>query len=115
MASKTKTELIANVAKRVGGVSRAATKKTLDAILDEIYDTVRVGYRLPIEGFGTFEVVERGARTGRNPRTGEAIEIGVRDKVKFTPGKHLKIATTKDAPTGDPFTKESEAEGSEEA
>lgn len=104
MASTTKTELIANVAKRVGGVSRAATKKMVDALLDEIFDTVRSGARLPIEGFGTFEVVERGARTGRNPRTGEEIQIDKRMKVKFTPGKYLKLATTDESPAGDVFT-----------
>lgn len=103
MSSTTKTELIANVAKRVG-TSRVSVKKMLDATLDEIFDTVRSNGRLPIEGFGTFEVVERGARTGRNPRTGEAIEIASRNKVKFTPGKWLKMATTTEAPTGDVFS-----------
>lgn len=104
MSATTKTELIAQVAKRVGS-SRAVARAFLDATLDEVLDTMRAGARLPIEGFGTFEVVTRGARTGRNPRTGEELEIPERQKVKFTPGKYLKGATEDDAPTGDVFTK----------
>lgn len=113
MSSTTKTELIANVAKRVG-TSRAATKKTLNAVLDEIFDTVRSGARLPIEGFGTFEVVERGARKGRNPRTGAEIDIQTRQKVKFTPGKYLKMATTEESPAGNVFSDEESAEAASE-
>jgi len=107
VASSTKTELTANVAKRVG-VSRAVARTALDAILDEILDTVRSGGRLPIEGFGTFEVVTRGARQGRNPRSGETIQIPERQKVKFSPGKYLKEATTDDPPSGDVFSSNDE-------
>jgi len=104
MAATTKTELIAQVARR-SGISRAAARTVIDAVLDEILDTMRAGDRLPIEGFGTWEVVTRGARVGRNPRTGEPIDIPQRDKVRFAPGKYLKQATTADAPVGDVFTK----------
>lgn len=104
MSATTKTELIAEVAKRTG-TSRAATKRTIDAFLDEVLDTMREGARLPIEGFGTFEVVTRGARKGRNPRTGEEIDIPERPKVKFVPGKHLK-AISDNPPVGDVFSKE---------
>lgn len=103
MASQTKTELTAQVARRVGA-SRASVRKVIDATLDEILDSMREQKRLPIEGFGTFEVVERGARKGRNPRTGEEIDIPARPKVKFTAGKYLKGITADDAPTGDVFS-----------
>lgn len=103
MSSSTKTELVAAVARRTG-TSRAAARKVLDATLDEILDSMRAGGRLPIEGFGTFEVVTRGPRKGRNPRTGEAIDIPERPKVKFTAGKYLKSATDSDGPEGDVFS-----------
>lgn len=103
MSSSTKTELVAHVAQRAG-TSRAMARKFLDATLDEILDSMRDGGRLPIEGFGTFEVVIRGPRKGRNPRTGEDIDIPERPKVKFTPGKYLKNITGSDAPAGDVFS-----------
>ena len=54
--------------------------------------TLKKGGKVQVVGFGTFEVSKRAARTGRNPRTGEAVEIKAAKVPKFTPGKALKDA-----------------------
>jgi len=59
-------------------------------VLDDVIAALRQGERVNISGFGTFSVSERQARTGRNPKTGESIEIAASRSAKFKPGKQLK-------------------------
>lgn len=86
-----KAELISAVAEKSG-----LTKKDANAVLTAIIDTVETslknGDSVQIMGFGTFEVRDRAARKGRNPQTGEEIEIKASKTPAFKPGKQLKDA-----------------------
>ena len=84
-----KTELIKNLAAKAY-MSQSDTKKVLEAFLDEIATQLEQGEEIQIVGFGTFKVVERAARNGRNPRTGEIISIPATKTVAFKSGEQLK-------------------------
>ncbi len=86
-----KTELIDHIAESAE-VSRTVAGKTLDAMLEAVTSTLKEDGTVTLVGFGTFSVGERTARTGRNPRTGEAINIEAARVPKFKPGKALKDA-----------------------
>lgn len=86
-----KTELIAHVAFNAD-ISKAAAARALDATTEAITATLKKGGTVSLVGFGTFSVSKRAARTGRNPRTGEAVEIKAAKVPKFTAGKALKDA-----------------------
>jgi len=85
-----KAELVNEIAGIVG------TKKEAQAAVDGVFDAItramKQGGSVSIAGFGTFKVDRRKARTGRNPRTGEAIQIEAKNVPKFVPGKSLKDA-----------------------
>ncbi len=85
----TKAELVAQLAEQIGS-SKAAAEKTLEAFLASIEETLAKEGKLTLTGFGTFLVETRQARKGRNPRTGEVIEIPASKVVKFRVGKLLK-------------------------
>ena len=88
-----KTDLIT---KAQENIDIEVSKKDLGVILDgftkAIIDEVVAGGKVQLVGFGTFEVSERAARTGRNPQTGETIEIGASKAPKFKAGKAFKDA-----------------------
>lgn len=86
-----KTELIAAMAEKAE-ISKKDAEKALTAFTNVVADTLVDGDKVTITGFGTFEVVERAARTGRNPKTGGAIEIAASKSPKFKAGKALKDA-----------------------
>ena len=86
-----KTELIDAVAESAD-LSKAAAARAVDAVLDGVIDTLSKGDQVTLVGFGTFEVRERAARTGRNPRTGEAIQIKASKAPGFKAGKAFKDA-----------------------
>lgn len=86
-----KTEIIEHIATQAD-ISKAAAGKALDATIEAVRDALKKGDSVQIIGFGTFSVSKRAARTGRNPRTGEAIKIKASKAPKFTPGKALKDA-----------------------
>ncbi|MDE0422154.1 MAG: HU family DNA-binding protein [Gammaproteobacteria bacterium] len=73
-------------------ISKASAARALDAALSTIQGSLQNGEPVVLVGFGTFSVRERGARTGRNPRTGENIEIAAAKLPAFKPGKALKDA-----------------------
>ena len=87
----TKNELISKVAGQTG-YTKKDTGAVIDAVVEAIIDTVASGEKISIVGFGTFEVTERAARTGRNPQTGEAIEIAASKSPKFKAGSAFKTA-----------------------
>ena len=62
----------------------------IDAFLDAVKDALARGDHIEIRGFGTFKVRHRKARTARNPRTGEPVEVPPRDVPVFKPSKHLR-------------------------
>lgn len=71
---------------------KAAAGRALDAVLDTITQALKNNDQVALMGFGTFAVKERAARTGRNPKTGESIEIAASRQASFKPGKALKDA-----------------------
>ena len=87
----TKAELIADIAGQAG-LSKAETGRIVDAFFKSISNALNDSGRITLTGFGTFTVAERAARTGRNPQTGEPMEIKASRTVKFKPGKGLKDA-----------------------
>lgn len=86
-----KTELVEAVAASAD-ISKAAANKAVDAFVDSVTTTLAKGDKVTLIGFGTFEVRERSARTGRNPRTGEEIKIAASKIPAFKAGKALKDA-----------------------
>jgi DNA-binding protein HU-beta len=86
-----KTELIEHIAYNAD-LSKMGAARALEATLSAVRQTLKKGGTVSLVGFGTFEVSKRAARTGRNPRTGEAVEIKAAKVPKFTPGKALKDA-----------------------
>lgn len=86
-----KAELIGSIADK-SGLSRADAGKALDAFVSSVTDALKDGDRISLVGFGSWSVDERGARTGRNPRTGEEIQIAAKNVVKFKPGAGLSGA-----------------------
>ena len=86
-----KTELIEHIAK-TADISKAAAARSLDAVMDAITETLKNNGSVTLVGFGTFSVGERAARSGRNPRTGEAVTVPAQKHPKFRVGKALKDA-----------------------
>ena len=85
----TKAELIESVASKVD-LPRAVAERAVNTMFDDIVDALKRGEKVNVSGFGTFSVSERKARTGRNPKTGESIEIAASKAAKFKAGKTLK-------------------------
>ncbi|HVN89913.1 MAG TPA: HU family DNA-binding protein [Candidatus Binataceae bacterium] len=85
----TKADLIEALANKLG-INRGEAEKAVNIVLDDIVNALHQGERVNISGFGTFSVSTRQARTGRNPKTGESIEIAASRSAKFKPGKQLK-------------------------
>ena len=86
-----KTELIAEVANKAG-LSRKDAEKALGAVVETITEAVVKGDKVQLVGFGSFETKQREARTGRNPKTEETIEIPATRVPVFKAGKALKDA-----------------------
>ena len=86
-----KAELVESVAQSAD-LSKASAARALDAMLDGISNALKGGDQVSLVGFGTFQVKARSARTGRNPQTGEPIQIAAANVPGFKPGKALKDA-----------------------
>jgi DNA-binding protein HU-beta len=84
-----KSELVEGIAQRAG-LSHATARASLDATLQAITESLKAGDPVVITGFGTFDVSDRPERTGRNPRTGEAVQIRAARVPRFKPGKNLR-------------------------
>lgn len=84
-----KTELVAAIAEKTE-LSKKDAEKALKAFTDVVADELKKGEKIQLVGFGTFEVAERPAREGRNPRTGEVMPIPASKSPKFKAGKALK-------------------------
>lgn len=90
----TKTELIDKISSGAG-LSKADATRALEATLDSVKAALKKGQKVTLVGFGTFAVTKRKARKGRNPRTGQVINIPAAKTPKFTAGKALKDAVKK--------------------
>ena len=89
-----KTELVDAVAASTG-LTKTDTKKTIDAVFEEITKSLKKGASVQLIGFGTFKTSERKAREGRNPQTGATIKIAARKVPAFSAGAALKDAVNK--------------------
>jgi len=87
----TKAELIAKMAEQAK-LTKADAGKALDAVTDAISMALAAGEKLTLTGFGTFEVIARAARIGRNPKTGKELKIAASKSPKFRAGQTLKDA-----------------------
>ena len=86
-----KNDLIAAVSSSAG-LSKSDATRALESLLDTITNALKRGEKVSIVGFGNFSVSDRKATTGRNPRTGESIQIPASKRPKFSVGKALKEA-----------------------
>lgn len=86
-----KVELVASMAEKAE-LTKVDAEKALKAFIDVVTEEMKNGGKVQLVGFGTFETTERAARTGRNPQTGQTIEIGASTSPKFKAGKALKDA-----------------------
>lgn len=84
-----KNELIDGAATS-SGLTKSDVSKALDGIIETISGAVQRGDKVSLTGFGTFEMRERAARTGRNPQTGEALEVAASKAPAFKPAKAFK-------------------------
>ena len=84
-----KDDLISKVASSIG-LSKTEAAKSVDAVFSNISGSLKNGNEVRLVGFGTFLVSNRAATTGRNPRTGESIQIPAKKVPKFKAGKALK-------------------------
>jgi len=84
-----KADLIDKMASEAN-ISKAAAEKALGAFTDGIKDALRKSENVTLIGFGTYSVVERKARTGRNPQTGQELRIPAKKIIKFKAGKGLR-------------------------
>ena len=84
-----KTELVAAIAEKTG-LTKKDAEGAVKAFTDTVAEQLKAGDKIQLVGFGTFEVAERAARTGKNPQTGEAINIPASKAPKFKAGKALK-------------------------
>jgi len=87
----TKSDLIGQIASEAD-ISKAAAEKSLKAFIDAVTGSLKNGDKVSLVGFGTFDVSKRAARKGRNPQTGEEIEIKASNVPRFKAGKSLKDA-----------------------
>jgi DNA-binding protein HU-beta len=85
----TKADLIESVASKVD-LPRATAERAVNTMFDDIVGALKQGDKVNVSGFGTFSVSTRKARIGRNPKTGESIEIAASRAAKFKAGKTLK-------------------------
>lgn len=86
-----KQQLVEMIAEKAG-LTKADASRALDATIESIQETLKNGEKVSLVGFGTFATSKREAREGRNPRTGEKVEIAARTAVTFKAGTKLKDA-----------------------
>lgn len=89
MGAVTKRDFVVQISYKIGA-KQLVVRDALDQFLDRVVDTLAEGKRIELRNFGVFEVVQRKAKKGRNPKTGEVVPIPARKAVKFTPGRIMK-------------------------
>ena len=85
----TKVEFVANVAEKAE-LKKVDAEKAVNAFLETVSEALKAGDKITFTGFGSFEVTERAAREGRNPKTGEKMQINATKVPKFKAGKGLR-------------------------
>jgi DNA-binding protein HU-beta len=92
-----KADLVDAIAGKAG-VPKAQVQQMVDDVFELIAEALTKGDKIDLRGFGTFSVSDKKARTGRNPQTGEPIQIAARRDPRFKPGKELKDRVNSSAP-----------------
>ncbi|MCH9647416.1 MAG: HU family DNA-binding protein [Deltaproteobacteria bacterium] len=85
-----KADIVDAVADAVEGLTKSQAAGAFEAVFEAISDSLSNGERVGVPGFGSFSISERAERTGRNPKTGEAMTIKASKNVRFKAGKQLK-------------------------
>src|SRR5688572_19204733 len=109
----TKAELVDEVA-RVVQLTKKQAETIVNIVFDSIVDSLRAGQKIELRGFGSFRLRSRKSRTGRNPKTGEKVEVPSKKIPYFKPGKELKELINKvlsDSETSGAATSEERAAG----
>jgi integration host factor subunit beta len=103
----TKAELVEDVA-RAAELTKKDAERLVEIVFESIIDTLNHGEKIELRGFGSFRVRERGARRGRNPKTGDPVDIPAKRVPYFKPGKELKELINEEQPgaasSGEPPT-----------
>ena len=97
MARMTKADIIESVYVKVGGFSKKEAAEIVETVFNVVKETLERGEKIKISGFGNFVVREKKSRVGRNPQTGQEIEISARRVLTFRPSQVLKNALNKSA------------------
>ena len=97
----TKAELVEDVA-RAAELTKKDAERLVEIVFESIIDTLNQGEKIELRGFGSFRVRERGARRGRNPKTGDPVDIPAKRVPYFKPGKELKELINEDADAPSP-------------
>ena len=95
MKSMTKAELVEDVA-RAAELTKKDAERLVEIVFESIIETLNHGEKIELRGFGSFRVRERGARRGRNPKTGDPVDIPAKRVPYFKPGKELKELINED-------------------
>ncbi|MBP1643245.1 MAG: histone family protein DNA-binding protein [Acidobacteria bacterium] len=93
----TKAELVEEVA-RVTQLTKKQAEEIVNTVFTTIVESLRTGRKIELRGFGSFRIRNRGARIGRNPKTGEKVEVPPKRIPYFKPGKELKEQLNRQAP-----------------
>ncbi len=111
----TKAELVEDVA-RAAELTKKDAEKLVEIVFESIIETLNQGEKIELRGFGSFRVRERGARRGRNPKTGDPVNIPAKRVPYFKPGKELKeLINEEGAPTASASTQPSTPGGASSA
>lgn len=94
----TRSQLIARLVERNPHLMTRDAERVVATVFDTISDALANGERVELRGFGAFSVKRRDARQGRNPRTGETVEVGVKNAPYFKTGKELRDRLNEDGP-----------------
>lgn len=105
----TKAELVDEVA-RVVQLTKKQAETIVNIVFDSIVESLRAGQKIELRGFGSFRLRSRKSRTGRNPKTGEKVEVPSKKIPYFKPGKELKELINKTLGEGAPAAEKNEGE-----
>jgi integration host factor subunit beta len=95
----TKAELVEDVA-RAAELTKKDAERLVEIVFESIIETLNLGEKIELRGFGSFRVRERGARRGRNPKTGDPVDIPAKRVPYFKPGKEMKELINEEAADG---------------
>lgn len=96
----TKAELVEDVA-RAAELTKKDAERLVEIVFESIIETLNQGEKIELRGFGSFRVRERGARRGRNPKTGDPVDIPAKRVPYFKPGKEMKELINEETPAGE--------------